>query len=349
MPFTDITGHERPIEILKAALRHARLAHAYLFHGEARTGKCLTATRLVQALNCEHPDSIEANDSCGQCGSCRHIAARTHPDFVVIEPDPELATPQIKIEQIRDIEHQFIYRPLMGERKICVIDEADRLTIGAANALLKTLEEPPGHGLFILVSNRPQALPITIRSRCQALRFTTPARTQVEAALILQRNIPPKDARFLAVVTDGRIGEALTVDFEDLRTRQEECLALVAPSTLKSITAILSAAEAWAKADRGTEVLSWLGRWIRDLVVVYVGGDDDQLLHLDQVAHLQQAAKRADLRLLLDLLNDLERTEQQAARHFNLHMTLETALLRLREALGFASAAASAYTGHTAG
>lgn len=342
MPFTDITGHERPTEILKAAMSHGRLAHAYLFHGEARIGKCCTATSLVQALNCEHPESVGATDSCGQCGSCRHIAARTHPDYVVIEPDPELATPQIKIEQVRDIEHQFIYRPLMGERKICVIDEADRLTIGAANALLKTLEEPPGHGLFILISSRPQALPITIRSRCQALRFTTPARTQVEAALILQRNIPPEDARFLAVVTDGRIGEALTADIEDLRTRQQECLTLVAPSTLKSITAILSAAESWAKADRGTEMLSWLGRWIRDLVVVHVGGDCDQLLHLDKLLQLQQAAEQADLRLLLDLLNDLERTEQQAARHFNLHMTLENSLLRLRAALGFAPAAASA-------
>lgn len=341
MPFTDITGHERPIEILKAALTHGRLAQAYLFHGEARIGKCLTATRLVQALNCEHPGSTGARDSCGVCGSCLHIAARTHPDYVVIEPDPELATPQIKIEQVRDIEHQFIYRPLMGERKICVIDEADRLTIGAANALLKTLEEPPGHGLFILISSRPQALPITIRSRCQALRFTTPARTQVEAALILQRNIPPDDARFLAVVTDGRIGEALTMDLEDLRARQRECLALVAPATLKSITAILSAAESWAKADRGIEVLSWLGRWIRDLVVVHVGGDQEQLLHVDQLAELQQATERADLPLLLDLLNDLERTEQQAARHFNLHMTLETSLLRLRDALGFARAAAS--------
>lgn len=342
MPFSDITGHERPIEILKAALSHERLAHAYLFHGEAGIGKCLTAIHLVQTLNCEHPWPADARDSCGVCRSCQHVAARVHPDYVVIEPDPELATPQIKIEQVRDIEHQFIYRPLMGERKICVIDDADRLTIGAANALLKTLEEPPGHGLFILVSSRPQALPITIRSRCQSLRFTTPARTQVEAALILKRNLPPDDARFLAVVTDGRIGEALTMDLDGLRARQRECLELVAPSTLKSITAILTAAESWAKADRGVEILSWLGRWIRDLVLVHVGGDHDQLLHLEQLPQLQQATQRANVSLLLDLLNDIERTEQQATRHLNLHMALETSLLRLRDALGLAPAAASA-------
>lgn len=339
MPFRDITGHERPIEILKAALSHQRLAHAYLFHGEAGIGKFLTATRLAQALHCEQPDH---SDSCGACRSCQQVAARTHPDYVVIEPDRELATPQIKIEQVRDIEQQFIYRPLMGERKICLIDQADCLTIGAANALLKTLEEPPGHGLFILITNRPHALPITIRSRCQSLRFTTPARTQVEAALILKREIPPADARFLALVTDGRIGEALTMDLADVRARQQECLELVAPATLQSTTAILSAAESLAKADRGGEILSWLTRWIRDLVLVHVEGDRDQILHLDCLAQLQRYAEQADLGLLLDLLRDIERTEQQATRHLNLHMALETCLLRLRDALGLAQATVSA-------
>lgn len=342
MPFRDITGHERPIAILRAALRNQRLAHAYLFHGEAGIGKFLAATRLAQTLNCEHPPETDDPDSCGACRSCQQVAARTHPDYVVIEPDRELATPQIKIEQVRDIEHQFIYRPLMGERKICLIDQADHLTIGAANALLKTLEEPPGHGLFILVTSRPHALPITIRSRCQSLRFTTPARTQVEAALILQREIPPADARFLALVTDGRIGEALAMDLADVRARQQECLELVGPTTLKSTTAILSAAERLAKADRGVEILTWLTRWIRDLVLVHVGGDQDQLLHFDHLAQLQQYARQADLVLLLDLLKDIERTEQQATRHLNLQMALETSLLRLRDALAGAPAGASA-------
>lgn len=342
MPFRDITGHERPIGILQAALRHARLAHAYLFHGEARIGKFLTATRLAQTLHCEHPPQTDAPDSCGVCRACQQVAARTHPDYVVIEPDQELATPQIKIEQVRDIEHQFIYRPLMGERKICLIDQADSMTIGAANALLKTLEEPPGHGLFILVCSRPHALPITIRSRCQSLRFTTPARTQVEAALILTREIPPDDARFLALVTDGRIGEALTMDLADIRAKQQECLELVAPELLASTTAVLSAAESLAKADRGVEILSWLARWIRDLVLVQVGGDHDQILHLDRLSQLQRYAERADLHLLLQLLNDMERTEQQATRHLNLHMALETYLLRLRDALGLTRATVSA-------
>lgn len=338
MPFHDITGHERPIGLLKAALRHERLAHAYLFHGEASIGKALVATKLAQTLNCEQPAAANEQDCCGRCRACVQIAARTHPDYFVIEPDRELAVPQIKIEQVREIEQQFIYRPLIGARKICLIDDADRLTIGAANALLKTLEEPPGHGLFILISSRPYALPITIRSRCQSLRFTPPAQTQVEAAVILKRELPPNDARFLALVAEGRIGEALTLDTAALRAHQRECLDLVAPATLQSITAVLTAAESLAKADRGAEILGWLSRWIRDLVIVIIGGDREHLLHVDQLDQLRRYARQADPDVLLALLNDIERTEQQATRHLNLHMALENILLRLRDALGLARA-----------
>lgn len=342
MPFADIIGHEHPISLLQASARNGRLAHAYLFHGEARIGKWMTAVRLAQALNCEQPRNTDNSDSCGNCRSCLQIAARTHPDCFVIESDPESASPQIKIEQVREIEQQFVYRPLIGERKICLVDEADRLTIGAANALLKTLEEPPGHGLFVLVTSRPHALPITIRSRCQALRFTAPARTQVEAAVILKRELPPADARFLAVLVDGRIGEALETNVRDVRARQQEWLALVKPQSLASSTAILSAAESFAKSDRGEETLSWLTRWIRDLVILIVGGDQDQILHLDQLTDLRHYAQRADIDYLLTLLNDIERTRQHATRHLNLQMALETTFLRLRDALGLVPTGASA-------
>src|SRR5206468_3690735 len=199
MPFRDIIGHDHPIAALRATVAHGRLAHAYLFHGECSIGKRLTALRLAQALNCESASDGHDLDACGSCRSCKQIHVQTYPDFFIVEPDPEQSTPQIKIEQVREIEQQVVYRPLVGARKICLINDADRMTIGAANALLKTLEEPPDHSLFFLISSRPAALPATIRSRCQALRFTTPARTQVEAALILKREIPPADARFLAI------------------------------------------------------------------------------------------------------------------------------------------------------
>ena len=342
MPFQNIIGHQLTIASLQAVVGQKRLAHAYLFHGETAIGKRSTALCFAQALNCERTTPNEAIDACGLCRSCQQIEARTHPDFFIIEPDSELATPQIKIEQVREIEQQIMYRPLVGERKICLIDEADRMTIGAANALLKTLEEPPDHSLFLLITSRPAALPATIRSRCQSLRFATPARTQVEAALILKREIPPADARLLAIISEGRIGEALVADAKEARTQLQELLDLVQPQSLQSITSILSGAEAIAKADRAPEILSWLARWIRDLVFIQVGGDRDQLLYADALNTLEAYARNAETDALLGLLQDIEKTEQQATRHLNLHMALENILLRLRDALALAPAGASA-------
>ena len=341
MPFADIIGHDRTKLLIQAAIMQNRLAHAYLFHGEDRIGKRLLAMRLAQALLCERAAEDAEPDACGGCRACRQVEARTHPDFLLIEPDREQANPQIKIELIRDIEQQMIYRPLIGDRKICLIDEADRMTIGAANALLKTLEEPPDHSLFLLVSSRPYALPATIRSRCQAIRLATPAQTQVEAAVVLKRELPPADARFLALLCDGQLGRALDVDLKEARNAQKEFSDLFSAKGLQSITSVLTTAEALAKAERGPEAFDWLLRWLRDLLLLTVGAGTDQVLNLEQRLVVEHLAARVDVDALLNLIGELETLERQAHRNLNIQMALETVLLRLRDLLIPASTPAS--------
>lgn len=333
MPFADIIGHDAAKALLRSAILQNRVAHAYLFHGDDRIGKRLLALRLAQALLCETVPDDQEPDACGTCRACHQVEARTHPDFMVIEPDREQANPQIKIESIRDIEHQMIYRPLIGDRKVCVIDDADRMTIGAANALLKTLEEPPDHSLFVLVSSRPYALPATIRSRCQALRLTALAQTQVEAAVILKRELPPADAHFLAVLSDGQLGQALECDLEQARNSQKEFSVIFSAKGLQSFSTILATAEALAKADRALEAFDWLLRWLRDVLLLAVGAGSDHLLNLDQRTDMETVAEHIDIDELLDLISDLEKLERQANRNVNLQMALETFLLRLRHLL----------------
>lgn len=339
MPFSDIIGHERPKTLLQTALRHDRIAHAYLFHGDEGIGKRLVALRFAQALNCEAGDGT---DACGSCRSCTQIEARAHPDVLMIEPDRELANPQIKIEQVRELEGQIVYQPLVGRKKIVLMDDADRMTLGAANALLKTLEEPPDHSVLLLVSGRPSALPATVRSRCQSLRFAPPARTQVEAALILKREIPPADARLLAAISQARLGAALRMDVAATRAAHDELCTVVSPKTLRSAAAVLTAAEAFHKSDRGPEVLEWLAQWIRDLLLVSVGAEPDHLIHADHLPLLKTAAREAQAERLAALLDDLDALQRSAGRNLNLQMAMETVLLRLRAALGVASAAAPA-------
>lgn len=330
MPFADIIGHERAKALLQAAISRDRLAHAYLFHGTDRIGKRLLAVRFAQALLCDGGASPSGTDGCGVCRSCRQVDAQTHPDFSVIRPDQEQANPQIKIEQIREIEQQLIYRPLIGNRKICVIDEADRMTIGAANALLKTLEEPPDHSLFLLITSRAAALPATIRSRCQALRLTPPARTQIEAAVILRRNLPPPDARFLAILSDGQLGRALELDINEEKARQREYTSLLTPAALGSIATLLSTAETLAKTDRAGDALAWLQGWLRDMLMLAVTGASNDILDQDRRRTLTSLASTVNVDVLTDLLEEIETLERQGHRHLNLHMALENILLRVR-------------------
>ncbi|MFM8551392.1 MAG: DNA polymerase III subunit delta' [Nitrospiraceae bacterium] len=342
MPFSHLIGHDRPKAILKAAILHDRVAHAYLFHGEEGIGKKLAAILFAQTVNCETPYGKQGPDACGVCRSCTQIDARTHPDFFLIEPDRELANPQIKIEHIRQMEEQIVYRPLVSPWKIYIIDDADRLTQGAANALLKTLEEPAAHSLFLLISSRPAALPSTVRSRCQSIRFVPLAKTQVEAALITQRNLPPDDAHFLSMIAQGRIGLALRTDLAEARKQQEEFAALTDPATLRSIATTLTAAESLSKSDRAPEALEWLTRWGRDLLLVRMGADPDHLLNRDRLQELERAAAIVQPRLLVEVLEEIQAVERHAGRNLNVQLALEQILLHLRDAVSSPSPAAPA-------
>jgi len=331
MSFNDIVGHDRPKAVLTAALRHDRVAHAYLFHGEHGIGKRLTAVRFAQAINCETAEAVTAQDPCGHCRSCRQIEGLTHPDFFVISPDQEQANPQIKIEEIRALEEQVIYRPLVGLRRVIIIDDADRMTLGAANALLKTLEEPPGETILILVTSRPFALPATIRSRCQALRFAAPAQSQVEAILVTRRSLSASDARFLAAVTQNRLGEALDTDLQAVRATQRDFASLIARDSIRSISAVLTTAEALHREERSREALEWIARWVHDLILVRVGADRTNVINLDRVTELEQTASPIQVDLLLALMEDIEALQRAANRNVNLQLALESILLRLRD------------------
>lgn len=333
MPFTDIIGHERPIAFLKTVLRNGQLGHAYLFHGADGIGKRQVAIRLAQTILCEQNVDEAQTDSCGVCRGCLQVEARTHPDFLLIEPDPEQTTPQIKIEQIRELESQVVYRPLIAARKVFIVDEADRLTIGAANALLKTLEEPPTHALFLLVTSRIDALPATIRSRCQRLRFAAPSQEQVQHTLTARLGWSAADAQFVTMLTESRIGQAMKVDPASLRTQEEEFCTLAAAKALQSPASVLTIAETLHRADQAADALTWLARWVRDLILTRTGAESEFLINQNRRAALEQGWRADQLDQLLELYTTIDQMERSATRNLNLQLALESVLLQLRDIL----------------
>jgi DNA polymerase III subunit delta' len=170
MPFREITGHRRLLDLLGRSVRRGTLPPSLIFAGPAGGGKRTTAIALAQALNCLQPQSLSSGsaDACGRCSACRRIARGVHPDVFAIEPGD---SGSIKIDQVRDVIERTGYRPFEGRRRVVIIDEADALVAAAQNALLKTLEEPPGSSIFVLVTARPDSLLPTVRSRCVRLWF----------------------------------------------------------------------------------------------------------------------------------------------------------------------------------
>ncbi|MBS1113480.1 MAG: polymerase subunit gamma and tau, partial [Nitrospirae bacterium] len=171
MSFRDIIGQDRAVRILLKTIERARIPSSYLFAGESGIGKKLTAINLAKALNClqprTHVSRLTTYDCCDACSSCKKIDANIHPDFTLILPE----NGQIRIEEIRAIDSTLSLKAFEGTYKTVIIDDADTLNQSAANAFLKTLEEPPADSLIVLISSNPDRLPDTIRSRCSRINF----------------------------------------------------------------------------------------------------------------------------------------------------------------------------------
>jgi DNA polymerase-3 subunit delta' len=164
MPFREITGHDRLVELLSRSIHRGSLPPSLIFAGPPGHDKRRVAVAVAQAINCDAPVvTRDHTDACGDCASCRRIARAVHPDVTLVEPGDGGS---IKVEQIREVVERTGYKPFEGRRRVVIIDSADLMVPAAQNALLKTLEEPPSSLLLVLVTSRPDMLLPTVHSRC---------------------------------------------------------------------------------------------------------------------------------------------------------------------------------------
>ncbi|MDF2716289.1 MAG: polymerase [Paenibacillus sp.] len=206
--FRDIVGQKHITQTLQNSLREGRLTHAYLFNGPRGTGKTTAAKILAKAVNCENGPSEEP---CNECSACRRITEGAVMDVVEID-----AASNRGVEEIRDIREKVKYAPTEVRQKVYIIDEVHMLTTEAFNALLKTLEEPPAHVMFILATTEPHRLPATIISRCQRFDFRrVPLDEQVSRLTYIcgEENVTaePEALQYVARLSDGGMRDALSL------------------------------------------------------------------------------------------------------------------------------------------
>ena len=206
--FSEVKGQEHIVTTLQNQIKANRIGHAYLFCGTRGTGKTSIAKIFAKAVNCESPVD---GSPCGECQTCKSIAAGTSMNVIEID-----AASNNGVDNIREIRENVAYSPTEGKYKVYIIDEVHMLSIGAFNALLKTLEEPPEYVIFILATTEAHKIPITILSRCQRYDFKRITAETICARLreLMDKesvDVEEKALRYIAKAADGSMRDALSL------------------------------------------------------------------------------------------------------------------------------------------
>ncbi len=320
MGFQGIYGHSKPVSILKNAMARDRIAHALLFHGMEGIGKRTTASILARAVNCKAEDP-----PCDACASCRKAEHRNHPNIITIRAEGQF----IKISAVKELQSRMTVRPVEGKR-VFIIEEADRLNAAAANALLKTLEEPSPGNILLLTTARSHALPMTILSRCQHLRFTPLAREEVSRFLKEKEGLDDVAAEILAASSGGSIGRAIEMKREDYLARRDGILDHLAQDDPADLLKRIALAGRFGKErEEILEGLRILRVGYRDSLIFRETRERERLMFRDRAGMIETIADRLSGRDLLRNIAAVESAMGAIARNANKSLTLEAMLIKL--------------------
>lgn len=323
MTFANIIDHDRQKDVLRKALANQRLAHAYLFEGPDGVGKKLMALALARALFCEN------GEGCGSCAACRKVDHLNHPDLHILAPDGA----QIKIDQVRKIQQELALRPLEAEVRICLIDGAETLNPAAANALLKTLEEPEPGTILILLSSRPEGLLDTIRSRCQRLRFNRLSRERLAEILEHRLGLSEEEARVMAALTDGSFKKAFGDNRELYLEKRKPLLNRLAALSNGSIFPLFELAQTLSDDKENlADLLDIIQSFYRDLLLLLHGRPETELVNVDMRETLHQQVGRETISGLMKKLESLDQARLHLQRNVNRLLAMETMLMEMTAA-----------------
>jgi DNA polymerase-3 subunit delta' len=335
-----IIGHESALSVLQRALTTERLPHAWLFSGPEGVGKLTAALHFAAALNCTSEEK-----PCGDCHACRATFSGNHPDVEVVAPGGICDEPEhrdhgdsrdLRICQIRRLEKLLSLSPYSGGRRVAIVDSADTLHVEAANAFLKTLEEPPAGSIIILLVEREERLPDTVLSRCQKLAFRPVDRETILEALI-DRGADPEDAVAITAASRGRIGWALQA-LEDpslLEERSEMLDEAIRVAHAGRFERFGWAREAEGRApglrERYLRELAVWESWWRD-VLLFGSGGSGGAENSDREPQLREEGRLYAASEIVAFLRTLGQTREYLHANVDPQLALENLILDLPRA-----------------
>lgn len=347
--FREVVGQEHVVRTLRNALTAHRFGHAYLFAGPRGTGKTSIAKILAKAVNCQDP---QQGEPCNRCIRCEQISAGTSLDVLEID-----AASNRGIDEIRDLREKVKLAPAASRYRVYIIDEVHMLTTEAFNALLKTLEEPPPHAVFVLATTEPQRLPLTILSRCQRLDFRRLNGEEMEERLreVAAANgakVHPEAIRFLARMAGGGMRDALSlldqcltyagqeISLFDVREMlgvvdAELLIELAAAVLQKDFSRILLLIDGGMVAGKDVRRMAGdLAGLCRDLLMFKLCKDEHLLTFPIEINRGHELAEKFSLDHLVEIIDELCRIEGEMKWSAYPRVLLETTLLKVSENQG---------------
>lgn len=324
MQWTEIIGHAAVIARLQTMAARQQVPHAMLFIGPEGIGKRLTARCFAAALLCQG----DGERPCGRCPACRQLTQQSHPDYYEVLP----AGSSIKIEQVRQLQQELAHSSYAGGYRVCVLDAADTMTKEAANSLLKTLEEPVGQTVFILLAPSRHALLDTIVSRCQVVPFQGLSEAELSAALADEGHSAAA-VQTAARLSGGRLGRALELlapEGLSGRDRMAESLSRLSDGGNRA-SLVLSLAAAWDKADRPNVVreLQFLATLLRDILQCRLGLAASDLWNTDCSSLLFKLSQTWDEAQLTAALAAVDKARRAIEGNANSRLTAEALWIEL--------------------
>ena len=335
LDFSHIVGQEQIILHLKNAVRLEKVSHAYIFAGEDGAGKNMLANAFAMTLQCEEMGQasdrqIDQMNACGKCKSCQQAASDNHPDIIhVTHEKVSIGIDDIRIKVNNDLQ----IKPYSSPYKIYIIDEAEKLTEQAQNALLKSIEEPPGYAVIILLTNNLNALLSTILSRCVTLKLKAVDKELIKEFLMLKYQVPDYQAEISTVFAQGNVGKAIQYassdEFTEMKKDVLHLLKYIDEMELYEIIDELKGIS--SQKGQIYDYLDFMILWYRDVLMFKATKDPNLLLYKSEYPDISKQANVRSYEGIEKIVAAMEKAKVRLNANVNFDIAIELMLFTIKE------------------
>lgn len=325
--FTDVIGQEQIKEHLQNAISMNKVSHAYILNGERGSGKEYIAKVFSATLQCEKGEI----EPCMECHSCKQAVSGNQPDIIFVSHEKPNT---ISVEDIRaQINNDIVIKPYSSPRKIYIINEGEKMTVQAQNALLKTLEEPPEYAVILILTSNVDTLLPTILSRCVVLNMKPVPDDKIKKFLMEELEIPDYKANICVAFARGNIGKAkMLASSEDFDKVKEEAVTLVKYINDMEISEIVKAIKKISEYKFDvTDYLDILMVWYRDVLLFKATKDANSLIFKDELQSIRKTADRSTYEGIETIVKALAQAKRRLDANVNFDLTMELLLLTIQE------------------